>query len=80
MIDSAKLYVKAGIDLKMVNLGLAWYGRSYKLLESDCAGYGCDMTGGGAQGKCTGESEFWRRRVVWSGGLTVFCRWRPRWL
>ncbi|EJD54185.1 glycoside hydrolase [Auricularia subglabra TFB-10046 SS5] len=26
MIDSAKLYVKAGVDLKKVNLGLAWYG------------------------------------------------------
>lgn len=56
MIDSAKLYVKAGVDLKNVNLGLAWYGRTYKLLDSTCTGYGCDMTGGGEKGKCTGES------------------------
>ena len=58
MMDSAKLYVKVGVDLKKVNLGLAWYGRSYKLLDSTCTGYGCDMTGGGEKGKCTGESTF----------------------
>ncbi|KAJ8078102.1 hypothetical protein PM082_000308 [Marasmius tenuissimus] len=56
MIDSAKLYVKAGVDLKKINIGLAWYGRTYKLQDSTCTGYGCDMTGGGTKGKCTGES------------------------
>ncbi|KAJ3505091.1 hypothetical protein NLJ89_g7596 [Agrocybe chaxingu] len=56
MVDSALLYVKAGVDLKQVNLGLAWYGRSYKLEDSTCAGYNCDMTGGGTKGECTGES------------------------
>jgi len=45
--------MKAGVDLKKVNLGLALYGRSYKLLDPMCAGYGCDMIGGGAAGTCT---------------------------
>ena len=57
MVDSAKLYVKADVDLKKVNLGLAWYGRTYALADRTCAGYGCDMTAGGEKGKCTGESR-----------------------
>jgi len=54
--------MKAGVDLKKVNLGLALYGRSYKLLDPMCAGYGCDMIGGGAAGTCTaiGESQISR--------------------
>ncbi|KAJ3515636.1 hypothetical protein NLJ89_g1634 [Agrocybe chaxingu] len=56
MIDSTLLYVKAGVNMNQVNLGLAWYGRTYKLLDSTCTGYGCDMTGGGNVGRCTGES------------------------
>jgi len=57
IIDSTLLYVKAGVDLKKVNLGLAWYGRSFKLHDPTCSGYGCDMTGGGSPGECTGESQ-----------------------
>lgn len=79
MIDSAKLYVKAGIDLKKVNLGLAWYGRSYKLKDPDCKGYGCDMSGGGAKGKCTGESK--TRFVDFTSKKCSDCvfRWRAGW-
>lgn len=57
MINSAKLYVKAGVDLEKINLGLAWYGRTYKLLDRSCAGYGCEMTGAGEKGVCTGEGR-----------------------
>ncbi|KAF9464554.1 glycoside hydrolase [Collybia nuda] len=56
MVDSTLLYVKAGVDLKKVNLGLAWYGRTFKLEDKTCAGYNCDMSGGGTKGVCTGES------------------------
>jgi GH18 family chitinase len=55
MKDSALLYVKAGVDMKQLNLGLAWYGRTYKLSDSDCKGYGCDMNAGGTKGPCSGE-------------------------
>jgi chitinase len=58
MRDSVKLYVKAGVDMNKVNLGLAWYGRTFELEERSCSGYGCDMKGGGKKGVCTGESEF----------------------
>ncbi|KAJ8701201.1 hypothetical protein PTI98_000015 [Pleurotus ostreatus] len=53
MRDSALLYVRAGIDLSMVNLGLAFYARTYQLANSGCKGYGCTMVGGGAPGPCS---------------------------
>ncbi|KAF8074509.1 hypothetical protein FPV67DRAFT_584750 [Lyophyllum atratum] len=56
MQDSVKLYVKAGVDMNKVNLGLAWYGRTFELEQSSCEGYNCDMKGGGTKGVCTGES------------------------
>ncbi|KAJ7278491.1 glycoside hydrolase superfamily [Mycena rebaudengoi] len=37
-----------------VNLGLAWYGRTFSV--GSCTGLGCPMSGGGAPGPCTGES------------------------
>ncbi|KAF9461517.1 glycoside hydrolase [Collybia nuda] len=36
MVDSTLLYVKAGVDMKKVNLGLAWYGRTFKLEDKTC--------------------------------------------
>ena len=43
--------------MSKVNLGLAWYGRTFGLEDTSCTGYNCDMKGGGAKGVCTGESE-----------------------
>ncbi|KAF8194028.1 glycoside hydrolase superfamily [Mycena galopus ATCC 62051] len=37
----------------VVNLGLAWYARTYHLAFSSCKGYNCTMTRGGAPGPCT---------------------------
>ncbi|KAF5372023.1 hypothetical protein D9615_008091 [Tricholomella constricta] len=56
MQDSVKLYVKAGVDMNKVNLGLAWYGRTYELEDTSCSGYNCDMKGGGVKGVCSDES------------------------
>ncbi|KAF4564090.1 hypothetical protein EYR36_003341 [Pleurotus pulmonarius] len=56
MRDSALLYVRAGIDLSMVNLGLAFYARTYQLANSGCKGYGCTMVGGGAPGPCSASA------------------------
>ncbi|KAG6886456.1 hypothetical protein C0995_007628, partial [Termitomyces sp. Mi166 len=71
MQDSAKLYLRAGIDLSVgetsllynfdndltpyfpVNLGLAYYARTYQLADASCKGYNCTMIGGGAAGPCT---------------------------
>ncbi|KAJ7630437.1 hypothetical protein FB45DRAFT_915498 [Roridomyces roridus] len=53
MQASAQLYVRAGIDLSIVNLGLAYYGRTYQLADASCVGYNCTMVGGGAPGPCT---------------------------
>ncbi|KAF7344038.1 Glycoside hydrolase family 18 protein [Mycena venus] len=55
--NSVELYMRAGVkNLAKVNLGLAYYGRDYKLLDSKCVGYNCNMTGGGYKGPCTSES------------------------
>ncbi|KAJ3208520.1 hypothetical protein HDU67_006691 [Dinochytrium kinnereticum] len=54
--DSLLLYIRAGVELSKINLGLAWYGRTYKLEDANCKGYGCKMTGGGAPGQCTEAS------------------------
>ncbi|KAB5591563.1 hypothetical protein CTheo_4992 [Ceratobasidium theobromae] len=51
--DSVLLYTCVGIDMRKVNLGLAWYGCSYALADKNCNSYGCLMTGGGAKGECT---------------------------
>ncbi|KAF7367964.1 Glycoside hydrolase family 18 protein [Mycena sanguinolenta] len=56
MEASVELYVRAGIDLSIVNLGLAHYGRSYHLVNAGCTGYNCTMVGGGAPGVCTQAS------------------------
>ncbi|EIW75802.1 glycoside hydrolase family 18 protein, partial [Coniophora puteana RWD-64-598 SS2] len=53
---SALLYTRAGIDLSIVNLGLAWYGRTFHLSDTSCQGYNCTMVGGGAPGVCTAAS------------------------
>ncbi|KAF5360156.1 hypothetical protein D9758_011368 [Tetrapyrgos nigripes] len=54
--DAARLYVRAGVDLGKVNLGLAYYGRSYQLADASCSGYNCTMLGGGFPGDCTQAS------------------------
>ncbi|KAG8716097.1 hypothetical protein FRC09_016055 [Ceratobasidium sp. 395] len=54
--ESVLLYTRVGIDMSKVNLGLAWYGRSYKLKVASCNSYGCAMTGGGTKGQCTDAS------------------------
>ncbi|KAF7339160.1 Glycoside hydrolase [Mycena venus] len=53
MHDSASLYVRAGINLNIVNLGMAYYGRTFQVASSSCVGYNCTMTGGGSPGSCT---------------------------
>ncbi|KAF7335109.1 Glycoside hydrolase family 18 protein [Mycena venus] len=53
MEDSVKLYIRAGIDMSIVNLGLAHYARTYHLAAASCVGYNCTMVGGGAAGSCT---------------------------
>ncbi|KAI8585001.1 glycoside hydrolase superfamily [Geranomyces variabilis] len=52
---STLLYRKAGIPLEKVNLGIAFYGRNYKLSDPSCGHYGCGMTGAGAAGPASGE-------------------------
>ncbi|KAK7041732.1 hypothetical protein VNI00_009021 [Paramarasmius palmivorus] len=56
--SSVLLYLRAGIDLAKVNLGLAWYGRTYQLADTSCVGYNCTMTGGGFPGPCSASAGY----------------------
>lgn len=55
---AVSMFVKAGVPLKTVNLGIGFYGRSFTLADPSCNTTGCPMTGGGTEGPCTGESGF----------------------
>lgn len=45
-----------GIDPKLVNLGIPYYGRGYTLAADSCTTVGCEATGPSAPGNCTRDS------------------------
>ncbi|GLB40894.1 putative family 18 [Lyophyllum shimeji] len=52
------MFVKAGVPLKSVNLGIGFYGRTFTLANPSCNTAGCPMKGGGNGGPCTGTSGY----------------------
>ncbi|KAJ2924337.1 hypothetical protein H1R20_g12762, partial [Candolleomyces eurysporus] len=64
IMDAIVLYTRAGVDFNKVNLGLAWYGRTYAV--GGCTGTGCLMSGGGKPGPCTGESSIKSQTEIWN--------------
>lgn len=53
-IDQAlSLFWRSGIDPSMLNLGLAFYGRSFELSDPSCITPGCKFSGPGLAGPCT---------------------------
>ncbi|RXW14220.1 hypothetical protein EST38_g11635 [Candolleomyces aberdarensis] len=64
IMDAINLYTRAGVDFNKVNLGLAWYGRTYAV--GGCRGTGCLMSGGGKPGPCTGESSIKSQTEIWN--------------
>jgi GH18 family chitinase len=55
-IDNAlDLLRRNNIDLGKVNLGMAFYGRTYTLLDSHCVMPGCEFSDAGLAGDCSGE-------------------------
>ncbi|EHK98605.1 putative chitinase 3 [Glarea lozoyensis 74030] len=42
-----------GVDPRKVVMGIAYYGRTYKLTDSSCGSMGCPFSGTGAPGRCT---------------------------
>lgn len=47
------LFWRENIDPSKINLGLAFYGRSFELADPSCKTPGCPFKGPGAQGSCT---------------------------
>ncbi|TFL04430.1 glycoside hydrolase [Pterulicium gracile] len=63
IMDAISLYTRAKVDLSKVNLGMAWYGRTYAV--GGCKGIGCKFSTGGKAGKCTGESSIKSQTEIW---------------
>ncbi|KAJ4244051.1 hypothetical protein NW762_014664 [Fusarium torreyae] len=50
---SLDLFWREDIKPDMINLGLAFYGRSFKLKDPSCSDPGCEFKGAGDKGRCT---------------------------
>jgi len=67
-----------GVDPSKINLGLAYYGRTYKLSNPSCGSMGCSFQPGegGSPGSCTNFpgvlSNREIRRLITDGGYTPF--------
>lgn len=73
--EGMKLLWRNGINPAKVNLGLAFYGRSFTLSNPACAITGCPFSAGGTPGQCTGVSGMLSsaeiNRLIAAGGVTV---------
>lgn len=64
-IDLAlQLFWRNDISPGMINLGLAFYGRSFKLADPSCYTPGCGFTGPGDQGPCTATAGILSYREI----------------
>jgi chitinase len=53
-----------GVDPAKVNMGLAFYGRSYKLENPACGSIGCKFRGNGTAGECTNTEGVLSNREI----------------
>ncbi|KAJ2933440.1 hypothetical protein H1R20_g3664, partial [Candolleomyces eurysporus] len=73
ILDSMRLLRRAGVDFNKLNLGLAWYGRTYAV--GTCKGTSCpnlhcmvgdqQTTGGGTPGPCTADPSLKSQLEIW---------------
>ncbi|THG96438.1 hypothetical protein EW026_g5395 [Hermanssonia centrifuga] len=54
--QSLQLFMRAGVPLNKIVLGLGFYGRSFELSDKDCAAPGCPFNGPAAPGPCTASA------------------------
>ncbi|KAJ8520186.1 hypothetical protein ONZ45_g2971 [Pleurotus djamor] len=55
---AVNMFLKAGVSLNKINLGIGFYGRSFTLADPSCNVGGCPMSGGGLPGPCTDGEGF----------------------
>ena len=51
--NAIDIYLRAGVLPDKINLGLAFYGRTYELADPNCTLPGCKFLGAGREGRCT---------------------------
>jgi chitinase len=51
--EALNLFWRVGVDPNKVVLGMAFYGRSYTMSDTDCMDPGCSFSGAGTAGPCT---------------------------
>ncbi|KAF2123714.1 glycoside hydrolase family 18 protein, partial [Dothidotthia symphoricarpi CBS 119687] len=65
-----------GVDPAKMNMGLAYYGRTYKLVDASCGKMGCSFDGPGAAGSCTASEGVLSNReiqqMIKKDGLTPY--------
>ncbi|ROV99663.1 hypothetical protein VSDG_03081 [Cytospora chrysosperma] len=59
-----ELFWRNSIDPAMINLGIAFYGRSYTLTDAMCSEPGCKFSDPGAKGKCTQTAGYLSYREI----------------
>lgn len=64
-VDHAlELFWRNNVDPKMINLGVAFYGRSYKLADAACRLPGCRFSGPGDKGECSNTEGYLSYREI----------------
>ncbi|KAL6693261.1 glycoside hydrolase family 18 protein [Trichoderma pleuroticola] len=64
-VDHAlELFWRNNVDPKMINLGVAFYGRSYKLADASCRLPGCRFSGPGDKGECSNTEGYLSYREI----------------
>lgn len=76
--DALQLLWRNNVPAEKVNLGLAFYGRSYTLSDPECNTPGCDFSGPGRPGQCSVSITSLKAMAHLTGyaghpGLSILC-------
>lgn len=64
-VDQAlQLFWRSNISPTLINLGIAFYGRSYKLADASCSHPGCQFKDPGAKGRCSNTAGYLSYREI----------------
>ncbi|KAH0498490.1 hypothetical protein TgHK011_005743 [Trichoderma gracile] len=81
--DALSMITKAGVPSNKVVVGIASYGRSFKMAEAGCTGPACHFTGSprvsnAAEGRCTGVSGYISKAEI--DDILVFGKVNKEWV
>lgn len=62
--EALQLFWRSNVNPAMINLGVAFYGRSYKLADASCTKPGCRFSGPGDKGECSNTAGYLSYREI----------------